>query len=97
MTRRFAVIFAKRAEREFDRLARSDRSLGIRRATTIESLARSTIACPAADPDSGELLTGDFKGYRKHRVGDYRIIYRVEHARLIIYIIAVDHRSDVYR
>ncbi|OHB75829.1 MAG: hypothetical protein A2Z34_11145 [Planctomycetes bacterium RBG_16_59_8] len=82
-------MFAKRAEREFDRLARSDRSLGKRLATAIERIA--------ADPDSGELLTGDFKGYRKRRVGDYRIIYRVEHARLIIYIIAVDHRSDVYR
>ncbi len=42
-------------------------------------------------------LTGDFKGYRKYRVGDYRIIYRVEYERLIVYIIAAEHRGDVYR
>ncbi len=29
------------------------------------------------DPQAGDLLHGDWKGYWKLRAGDYRIIYRV--------------------
>jgi mRNA interferase RelE/StbE len=31
------------------------------------------------------------------RVGDYRIIYTIEDAQLIVYVIDVGHRGDVYR
>jgi len=31
------------------------------------------------------------------RVGDYRILYTVEHHRLVILIIRVGHRRDIYR
>ena len=31
------------------------------------------------------------------RVGDYRILYRVEDERLIILVIRIGHRRDVYR
>ncbi|KKQ48558.1 MAG: hypothetical protein US69_C0019G0005 [candidate division TM6 bacterium GW2011_GWF2_38_10] len=30
------------------------------------------------------------------RVGDYRIIYSIEHAKVIIYIIDIGHRRDIY-
>ena len=49
------------------------------------------------DPYAGELLKGDFKGYRKFKVGSYRIIYTLEKDRLVILIIRVAHRKDVYR
>ena len=42
-------------------------------------------------------LKGDpYKGMRKHRVGDYRIIYRVIHQQLVIYVIEIGHRREVY-
>jgi mRNA interferase RelE/StbE len=31
------------------------------------------------------------------RVGDYRILYRIEDAVLVVLVIAVGHRRDVYR
>jgi mRNA interferase RelE/StbE len=31
------------------------------------------------------------------RVGDYRIIYQVEDSRLVILVIRIAHRRDVYR
>ena len=31
------------------------------------------------------------------RVGDYRILYAVEHHRLVILIVRVGHRRDIYR
>ncbi|OGL42250.1 MAG: hypothetical protein A2161_06835 [Candidatus Schekmanbacteria bacterium RBG_13_48_7] len=38
-------------------------------------------------------------GYDKYRVriGDYRILYTVEAARLIVHLIKISHRKDVYR
>jgi len=33
----------------------------------------------------------------RFRVGDYRIIARLEHARLTILVLAVAHRREVYR
>lgn len=33
----------------------------------------------------------------RFRVGDYRIIARLEHARLIILVLVVAHRREVYR
>jgi mRNA interferase RelE/StbE len=43
---------------------------------------------------SGGPLRKDLKGYRKMRVGDYRIIYRIEKNGIIILIIG--HRKKVY-
>jgi mRNA interferase RelE/StbE len=41
-----------------------------------------------------EPLRKTLKGYRKLRVGDYRIVLRVENE--IIYILGICHRKDVY-
>lgn len=46
-------------------------------------------------PAGREKLKGGDKEYRI-RVGDYRIIYRVEHAQLIVVIIKIGHRREVY-
>ena len=46
---------------------------------------------------NGPFLQGvRFKGMRRHRVGDYRIIYRVIHNQLMIYVIEIGHRREVY-
>ena len=31
------------------------------------------------------------------RVGDYRVIYQIQEKRLIVLVIAVGHRAEVYR
>lgn len=43
----------------------------------------------------GKPLRRSLKGYRKLRVGDYRIIFRIE--RDMILILVIQHRSVVYR
>ncbi len=44
----------------------------------------------------GEALRGRLGEYWKYRVGDYRLIARMEDERLIVLIVEVDHRSQVY-
>ena len=45
----------------------------------------------------GQALTGPWSGHWKYRVGDWRMIARVRDERLIVYIVRVGHRSEVYR
>jgi len=46
-------------------------------------------------PDGCKKLSADEK-YRV-RVGDYRILYQIEDKQLIIYVVKVRHRKEVYR
>ena len=89
MTARYTVVLSRLARENFDRFIRADRKLGEQIAKAIDRLA--------LNPNLGEFLKGEWKGYRKYRTGNYRIIYRVEHDNLVIYIITIDDRKDVYR
>jgi len=42
----------------------------------------------------GKPLQYSLKGYRRLRVGDYRIVYRIESIKVIV--VAIKHRKDVY-
>jgi mRNA interferase RelE/StbE len=44
----------------------------------------------------GKPLRYSLKGHRRLRVGDYRIVYRIDTQKHLIVIIAIKHRKDVY-
>lgn len=44
----------------------------------------------------GKPLQYSFKGYRRLRVGDYRVIYKIIDAKILVLIIDIDHRRDIY-
>ena len=44
----------------------------------------------------GAPLHGDWDGHWKYRVGDYRLIAQIEDDKVIIYVVKVDKRGDVY-
>ncbi|WP_374132928.1 type II toxin-antitoxin system RelE/ParE family toxin [Sphingomonas sp. 28-62-20] len=45
----------------------------------------------------GHALTGKFLGLWRYRVGDWRVIVKIEEGRLVIVVVAVGNRRDVYR
>ena len=45
----------------------------------------------------GKPLTGKLAGKWRYRVGDYRIIADIQDDRVIILIVDVDKRSDIYK
>ncbi len=50
------------------------------------------------DPRSrGHGLTGDLGGLWRYRVGDWRVIARFENAKLVILVVEIGHRREVYR
>ena len=52
----------------------------------------------AADPDRvGQQLKLGLAGLHSARRGDYRVIYRIDDQRQLVPVLALEHRSDVYR
>ena len=46
----------------------------------------------------GEALQGpDWSKFWRYRVGEYRVIARIEDARVCVLVVKVGHRGDVYR
>lgn len=79
------------AEKDIGKL---DRSVAKR----IIAFLRDRLA-PLDDPRSiGEALKGARLGeYWKYRVGDYRIISRIEDSQITIYVVRVGNRREIYR
>lgn len=82
---------------EFDKSASRDlRKLGHDTRRLILTYLRTRIA-KADDPRRfGRSLTADHKGLWRYRVGEYRIVAKIENDRLIVLVVAVGHRREVY-
>ena len=54
---------------------------------------------PLADPrDQGKALRGPaFSTLWRYRVGDYRLVCEIQDGALLILVIQIGHRKDVYR
>ncbi len=52
----------------------------------------------AASPHRvGKPLKLGLEGLHSARRGDYRVIYRIDDHRRLVTVIAIEHRSDIYR
>lgn len=80
-------------------------SASARRALTDELPEAVAIACfefirgPLAENPHrvGKALMGRLKGRYSARRGEFRIVYRIDHGRILVEVIAIQHRRDAYR
>jgi mRNA interferase RelE/StbE len=72
-------------------LRKLDRSVARRIARRIDRLAQDP------RPPDARPLKGEPVGVSRVRVGDWRILYRVEDEVLTVLVIDVGHRSSIYR
>jgi len=45
----------------------------------------------------GKALQGNLSGYWRYRVGDYRLLCQIKDNALIILVVEIGHRADIYR
>ena len=65
--------------------------------TMKERIQRAIETRLAADPVGlGKPLRYSFIGHRRIRVGDYRIVYRIDVQKNLVTIVLIKHRKDVY-
>ena len=46
--------------------------------------------------ETGKMLVGNLLGFWRYRVGDYRLICRIQDKELVIAVVEVGHRREVY-
>ena len=83
----YRVELSRSAEKDLRRIDRSKLSAIYR---AIESLGEDP------RPLGAKKLTGADRTFRI-RLGDYRIVYEIENDVLVVFVIRVAHRKDVYR
>ena len=82
----FSIRIKRSATKELERITKPNR------ARIVEGIDRL-----ADNPFLGNTLKGELRGLRRLRVGDYRIFYEVQDDALIVLVIRIAHRRDVYR
>lgn len=48
------------------------------------------------NPRAGKPLTANLAGYYSLRIGDYRALYQIKHTELMILVITIGHRKNIY-
>jgi mRNA interferase RelE/StbE len=83
---------------EFDRKALKDfRSIPV--PVPVAKRIKTAIAQLAEDPYplGHKRLQGQLRDYVRIRVGDYRVIYSIEQEALVVLVIRVGHRGEIYK
>ena len=83
---RYSLKIKQSAFKELKRLGKKDRN---RIVEAVDQLAEQ--------PHAGKLLKGGFSGLRRIRIGSYRIIYEINEGEVLILVLRIAHRKEVYR
>ena len=66
--------------------------------STVKKILNRIETYLACDPKAlGKALKGDFQGYWRYRWGDYRVIYKIAEREILIIVLRISNRKDVYR
>ena len=84
------VEFVPAAAKELKKLGRAEAARII---TTLET----RIAALDDPRQLGSALTGKLDGLWRWRIGDYRVVARIEDERITILVVRVAHRREAYR
>ena len=87
MTHRYTVEFRRSAEKELGKL---DGRIRARILRAIVSLADDP------RPPGVKALTGE-AGLWRIRIGDHRVVYELSDEKLLVLVVRIAHRGDVYR
>ena len=81
------ILYIKSVEKDLKKLSTEIRQI----------IQRSIEEKLMTDPlKFGVLLRRNLKGLMKLRVGNYRIIYKIEKAVVTVFVIKIGHRKEVY-
>lgn len=83
---RYSLRIKRSAAKALSALAKADR---LRVVEAIDMLCDT--------PGAGSALKGEFEGLRRLRVGHFRVVYEWQRSDLVILVVRIGHRRDVYR
>ena len=86
---RWTVIFTEQADKAFSKLDKPIQK-------EIERYLSKRVLTTEHPRVFGKPLKGNFSDYWSYRSGDYRIICKIEDNELIVVVVHVAHRKEVY-
>ena len=81
-----SIRWERRAVKELHRLPKS-----------LQEQAFTAVGALRQDPLRGQPLSGQWKGLRRLRIGTVRVIYGFDGTELLISVLRVGHRGEIYR
>lgn len=84
---------AKYSDTALRQLSKLDRQLALR----ILNYVDSRVIGAESPRQLGKALTGPMGGLWRYRVGDYRVICDIQDDVLVVLVVTVGNRGDVYR
>lgn len=89
LNNQWSLIFDQTADRQFSKL---EKSVQIRILHFFERVIKSQ------NPKETALqMTGNRKSFYRYRIGDYRVICRIEERELVIVAVKIGHRKEIYQ
>jgi mRNA interferase RelE/StbE len=86
----WTIEFLPAARKELKKLGRAE-------AARIIDTLETRIAARDDPRELGSALGGEFGGLWRWRIGNYRVIARIDDERITILVVRVAHRREVYR
>lgn len=87
---KYKILFTNKADKALRKIDHSQRKM-------ILSWVKNNLVDCEEPRRQGKALSGGKKGYWRYRVGVYRIIAKIDDTKLIIIMINISHRKDVYK
>lgn len=84
----YDVEFAPRTEGQLNKIPKNIRELVMKRIEKLKTNPR---------PIGVEPLEGTDQGLYRVRQGDYRIVYNIQDRKLLVLVVRVVHRKEVYK
>lgn len=85
----YNIVISPVALKSLERLEKRNKNISERLVRAIDSLKTS--------PFTGKKLLGELADFRSLRVGEYRILYIIIEKRVLIQVVKIAHRREVYR
>lgn len=87
---KYRLVLSENARRELKKLDKQ-------RALLLTGWMRKNLDGTENPWAKGKPLAGNYKNAWRYRVGDYRIIAEIVDAKIVIIVLKVGHRREVYR
>jgi len=82
----YTLVYTREAKKNIEKLNPS-----------IHKLIEKALETLSLDPFRGKQLSYELAGLRSFRTSDYRIIYRIKKRQVLIIVISVGHRREIYK
>ena len=82
----YKVEFSKRVRKDFRKISEHDAN---RILSKIKALAREPLSAHSKKLKGGELF--------RIRIGNYRVIYSIEDEKMLVFVVKLGHRKDIYK